>query len=322
MNKPVNRAHFVPKVYLKGFTYDETQRVHIYNEKIGVIRSSIKDICIEKFLYKLDLALDGNLNYVEDTLSKIESLYPRLLAKVRKRKILEKADIADLSIFIALQHLRAPRSLNYINNQQALALKEFGKEKLKRLYDNSNRDKMWSELKSNQPKHCREIIEQHPEWKNHLPKELIDTMISEEDLKIEIDPGKNNILRAMLDYILPLADLFIQRSWQFFFAPKGNSFITSSTSAFAAIPTTNGVIRFGHGGFGRLDAAIFFPMSRDICAIISSNNYSQEFITATKNKVSRINRIVASGPDLVLISSSEKLVRKYGSYLSLPQVQL
>jgi hypothetical protein len=28
MNKPVKRAHFVPKVYLKGFTYDETQSAY------------------------------------------------------------------------------------------------------------------------------------------------------------------------------------------------------------------------------------------------------------------------------------------------------
>jgi len=322
MNNPVKRAHFVPKVYLKGFTYDETQRVYIYNEKIGVIRSSIKDICIEKFLYKLDLALNGDLNYVEDTLSKIESLYPRLLTEVRKRKLLENADIADLSIFIALQHLRTPRSLNYINNQQVLALKEFGKEELKKLYNDSNRDKMWNELKAEQPERCREIIERHPEWKNHLPKELIDAMISEKDLKIEIDPGKNNILRAMLDYILPLADLFIQRSWRGFFFLQRSTVFIYSPPAFAAIPTTNGAIHFGHGGFGRLDAAIFFPMSRDVCAIISSNDYSQEFITATKDKVSRINRIIASGSDITLISSSEKLVKKYGSYLSLPQVQL
>lgn len=319
----VKKAHFVPKAYLKGFSYDkERKMVYAYNKKAGIFNTSIRDICTKKYIYRLEVAEDGNLDFIENTLAgEIEPKYSGWVSTIQDRKYLEKSAIADLSTFIALQHLRVPGSIEFIRNQQIKDLKDFAKDELKDLLDKSERDKLWADFKKERPEYYRKAIKQHPDWQDTLPEEIVQKMIEEDGMELQIDPGKNNTLIAMMDSILPVADLFMRRKWNFLFAPKGSQFITSDMPAFVAIPMPQGVVHFEYGGFGRGDASIFFPISKKVCAIIDGDVYEQNFYKTTKKKVNEINRIIASRPSLdYVISSSEKLVVKYSKFQKRPNV--
>jgi hypothetical protein len=315
----VKKAHFVPKAYLKGFTYDKSHKmVYAYNKKAGMFNSSITDICTKKYIYRLEIAAAGGLDFIEKMLgSEIEPKYSGWVSSIRDKKPLDNSSLADLSIFIVLQHLRVPGSLEFLRSQQVSALKDYAKEKLSELLDENARNELWKTFQDERPAQYQQIIKDHPEYKDHLSEEVIRKMINEDGVKLNIDPGKNNILSSMLDLVSPVADKFIRRGWNFLFASEGTEFITSDMPAFVAIPTGDGVLHFTQGGFGRSDAVIFFPVAKDVCAVIGGAEYSQKFYLATPEKVDEINRIVATRPSLLyLISSSKELVEKYYIYQS------
>lgn len=313
----MKKAHFVPVSYLRGFTHDDKNKMtYAYSPKAGVFTTSIRDICTKKYIYRLEEAEDGNLDYIEDTLAnKIEPKYLQWLKTIEEKRALDNPAIADLSIFITLQHLRVPGSLKFLHDQQVAAWKGYAKEQLKELYKDAERDSLWKAFQREQPEHYEQVIAQYPEWKNGLPKEIIEKMVNEEGITLKIDPRKNNVLVSMIDLIMPTADQFLRRTWNFLFAPDGTEFITSDMPAFVAIPTGKGVIHFTQGGFGRTDAVIFFPLSKNVCVVIGGTEYVQNFYLATDEKVDEINRIVATRPVLTfLISSSKELVEKYSKY--------
>jgi hypothetical protein len=321
----VKKAHFVPISYLKGFTYDKDHKmVYAYNNKAGIFNSSVRDVCTRKYIYRLEVAEDGDLDFIEDTLAKeIEPKYSGWVSAIRDKKPLDNSTIADLSIFITLQHLRVPGSLQFLRDNHVLALKDHAKDKMKDLYNESARNELWKAFQIERPEYYRQAIEKHPEWEGGLPEEVIRKMIDEDGIELEVDPGKNNVLVSMIDLILPTADQFIRRTWSFLFAPEGTEFITSDMPAFVAIPNPNGVIHFKQGGFGRADAAIFFPIAKDICAVIGGVEYGQNFYSATKDKVDEVNRIVATRPSLTyIISSSEELIKKYSKFQTNKPVSL
>lgn len=294
------------------------EKVYAFSSKSGVFISNVKDICTKNYAYRLDYAPDGYVDYIEDMFGqKIEPVYHHLLSAVMKKQHLANADIADLSLFIALQHLRIPRSLQHHGRLQSTVWRGFLKEQIKSLHDGPTRKEFWESFKSRYPAYYQQALRRYPEWEDELPDEFVDDILEKIGEKLLIDPGKNNILVSMLHATIPLADLFIRRSWEFFFAPKGSSFLTCDSTAFAYIPTRKGGIYPQYGGFGRTDAMIILPMSAKVCAIISNTEYNQRFTKATKRKVSEINRIIASKPALThLISSSERLVNKYSKYQS------
>jgi hypothetical protein len=203
------------------------------------------------------------------------------------------------------------------------ALDRIIEEKLKDLRQEAVRKELWQSFKIERPDTYKSIIKQHPEWEDSLPQEMIDNMINEDSVKLEVDPGKNNVLISMLDSVPPAAELLLGRTWHFLFASDGSEFITSDVPAFVAIPTIGGAIHFKYGGFGRSDAVIFFPVSKNICALISGTTYGQLFSQASAQRVLEINRMIASRPLLThIISSSERLVEQYSKFQSIPHVML
>lgn len=70
MSIMVKKAHFVPASYLKGFTYDDKNKMTFaHSPNAGVFSTSIRDICTKKYIYRVEEAEDGNLDFIEDTLA-------------------------------------------------------------------------------------------------------------------------------------------------------------------------------------------------------------------------------------------------------------
>lgn len=144
-------------------------------------------------------------------------------------------------------------------------------------------------------------------------------MIDENNMKLTIDIGKNNVIRGIFEQVPPIAEKFIRRGWHIMFAPDSYEFITSDMPAFVAKLMPDGVIYFSFGGFGRLDSDIIFPIAKDVCIVINGPEYFQKVGVVTPETVDIINRMVSSRPNIqYLISAQQPLVKKHSRYLTSP----
>lgn len=316
---PTKQAHFVPQTYLRGFLFDEIkEKVYAYNSRSRLITpTKIDKICSKNYLYRVKDEDGNDSDAIEETLAnEIEPKYLGCLAAVRNGVPLDNSTIADISVFIALQHLRVPGSMAFFEEAGVKALKDAARQEFERLLDDDARKAVMEKFKKEKPEKYKELIERYPDFDGELSKQSVIDFLDKDKTKLIIDVGKNNIIRGSFEQVLPLADTFMRRSWHIMFAPKGYEFITSDMPAFVAKRTQNGVIHFGFGGFGRLDSEIVFPMAKDVCIVIDGADYTQDSGTVTPIAMEIINRMVASRPNLqYLISSQKSLVEKYSQYL-------
>ena len=126
MNKPTKNQHYVPQVYLKGFSCDE---IHVYRNELNgdrIVSSKlvpIESIFREKYLYEIK---DSNnsfvaLNHVEKCLSALEGMFStyrnKLLNKAfnkenHRTKCFFTAEEKNFwKLFVVLQMLRSPAVL-------------------------------------------------------------------------------------------------------------------------------------------------------------------------------------------------------------------
>lgn len=127
MKKPTKKQHYVPQVYLRGFSTDEkmimSYDVLCMSEPKLV---PIKSICFENYLYEIKND-DGKMvyvNYLEKFLSKLESEYSNQLAKIiDKAKCVDNRDAklifddemrAFWKAFVLVQMLRHPQVLSEV----------------------------------------------------------------------------------------------------------------------------------------------------------------------------------------------------------------
>lgn len=316
------QAHFVPQTYLRGFLFDEKkEKVYAYNSRSKLITPTrIDKICSQNYLYRVKDKDDNDSDEIEEMLAKdIEPKYQGWIDAVRLGKWLGNSTIADISAFIALQHLRVPSTMDFFEEMGVKALKDAAKDELSKLLDDDARKAMMDEFKNEDPKRFEKLIKENPDFSGEISKQDIQNMIDENDMKLTVDIGKNNVIRGIFEQVLPLADTFIKRGWHIMFAPDGHEFITSDMPAFVAKRMPGGVIHFSFGGFGRLDSEIVFPMAKDVCILISGPEYFQKAGVVTPAVVDIINKMVSSRPNLqYLISAQQSLVERYSRYLSSP----
>ena len=119
------KQHYVPQVYLRGFSADSKMiwRYDADSLKEGKL-VPIKSICYEEDLYEL-FDNEGKLldpNYLEKTLSKLESMYGRYIRELEKKAFIKenyntkcfltKSEKTFWKLFIAIQMLRDPAVLD------------------------------------------------------------------------------------------------------------------------------------------------------------------------------------------------------------------
>lgn len=316
------QAHFVPQTYLRGFLFDEKkEKVYAYNSRSKLITPTrIDKICSQNYLYRVKDKDDNDSDEIEEMLAKdIEPKYQGWLDAVRSGKWLDNSTIADISVFIALQHLRVPSTMAFFEEMGVNALRNAAKDELLKLLDDDARKAMMDEFKRDDPARFEKLLKENPDFTGELSKQDIQDMIDENNMKLTVDIGKNNVIRGIFEQVLPIADTFIRRGWHIMFAPDGYEFITSDMPAFVAKRMPDGVIHFSFGGFGRLDSEIVFPMAKDVCIVINGPEYFQKAGVVTPAAVDIINRMVSSRPNLqYLISAQQSLVERYSRYLSSP----
>lgn len=128
--QPTKKQHYVPQIYLKGFSQDQNSVYEYLFKKNAAIEDpvSIESICREQYLYELrDQAGEIlNINYIEDVLCEYEGQFAE-----HRRQLLQKARVKEnfkthcfltreeknfWMFFTALQMMRSPFMLHGIKD--------------------------------------------------------------------------------------------------------------------------------------------------------------------------------------------------------------
>lgn len=121
-NEPV-RQHWVPKVYLRGFCTQPTEReqIHVWDTKAGLsFLSSIDKIAVKNHFYTLAPGSEARSYAVEEAFSRIESEVGPVLADLRKSQELpeDPEALSILAKFVATLHMRTRKGLQIIHRHR------------------------------------------------------------------------------------------------------------------------------------------------------------------------------------------------------------
>lgn len=305
------QAHFVPKTYLKEFSFDaKRQKLYAYNEKTGDVRpASIDTICTQRYLYRVEDEEGLPSDEVEDFFAThIEPRYKAWVDLIRKQKTLSNSIIADLAHYVAIQHVRVPKTLENNEEMGKEIFREAMNEQWAKLLDDDERKRVLAEMRTKYPEQFAEFKKNHPDAREELSEEDIRNIIDGKGIEYEIDIGRNNIIKLMFDSIPHIAEQIVASGWNFISAPEGTEFITSDMPCYVIIPMPRGVISFRHGGFGQPGAHVVMPLAKDLCVIIQQGGYYQRFATAKRESVDEINQLTAQHAKQYIVGASESIV--------------
>jgi hypothetical protein len=306
------QAHFIPQTYLREFSFDlKRKKVYAYNEKTGDVRpSSIDTICSRRYLYQVQDADGAPSDEIEDYLAKeVEPRYADWLALIRQKERLENSVIADLAHYVALQHVRTPTSLDHTEDLGKQVFIESTNEQWAKLLEDDERRRVMAKMEKAHPEVFAKARQQNPDAEEYLTRQDIQDIIDGKGVELQIDVGKNNIIKSMLEQVSFIAEKIVASGWNFVFAPEGKEFITTDKPAYVMIPALGGVVTFKVGGFGRPGAGVVFPLARDVCLMIEQGDYYQKFGTARPEWVDRINGLTAAHHEQYIIGHTEAVVQ-------------
>lgn len=121
-NEPV-RQHWVPKVYLRGFCTQPTEReqIHVHDTNVGLsFLASIDRIAVKNHFYTLAPGSEARSYVVEEAFSRIESDVGPVLADLRKSQELpgDPEALSILARFVATLHMRTRQGLQIIHGHR------------------------------------------------------------------------------------------------------------------------------------------------------------------------------------------------------------
>jgi hypothetical protein len=297
------KNHYIPEFYLKSFSVvhagDRNPMLLVYDKEAKPPRKqSPKDTAAINDLYLVSTP-GVHLTDLEKSFGKQESIVAPLLAKWQKPSELPKIDdIREVAYFLALLHLRNPKTAKWFAAVSEVVSAEMAKAM-------ANDDVRFNKF-----------------WQWFLAKESEPPRITKEQFrKLALNFDENFTVKVDAKYatLSPLAHAdavcneLKKMYWCLCFAPKEWDFITSDSPVVVRFRKGNGVA-FG-GGFGHPTAQVTFPISPRVCLYLS-RNHRWKSVSVSSTFVKNANRRTAINAERYVFASQgsegiEKLVKKY-----------
>jgi hypothetical protein len=119
VSKDYKKNHFVPRSYLKYWSFDNSKRIFQQNIKSGKVYSNqIKDVCQKSNLY--DTSLESNPKVLEKEINSLSEDFIPDFGSYLKTGMMDPAKIGRLKTFIIHQSFRTPKFYDENYNQIGL----------------------------------------------------------------------------------------------------------------------------------------------------------------------------------------------------------
>ena len=311
MSNP-KRQHYVPTFYLEFFA-SEDGTFWVYDKEGGPPRKQTPiNTAVESYFYSVDTPEGEKNNYIEEELSKVESVTRPILAHWQTKGVRpQEREILQIAVFLALMHTRVPRSVQ--------SAKEIGEALMTAMV------KEWAEddvegMRKSWERFCE--VHGKPETLT-FEKVLEFARSPEKSAQFRIELNKKAALGMSMEQTMAVRDQLLEMNWCLCTAPSQSFFITSDTPLNVFAPTGEDTAIFG-GGLRRPGAEVALPLSPDVCLLLTWR-HTQKRRRVKKNTVSEINRRTAFMAERFVISPLNtkqvgELVRKTAKTREMPKI--
>jgi hypothetical protein len=261
------RHHYVPKFYLKNFTFDKDRKfLYVYEYKGEVKRVSITDVAIKKGFYTfVDKSTKCRIDKLEEFFADIENKTAPVLSKIigSENLNISDSDREILSLFISTLYIRTTRFFSI--------QKDIAREMIKTELNVSAQDK---ENFSNSVKMVAgtKIEDDEIEMARKLVLEGIDKNFR---VSINDEAVKPHFFKIDLETAWDCLAFLNMKKWHLLINNTDLPFITSDNPAVIQKPNFIYDDRVNRGlGF----ATIILPISPKLCLLLRNKQFKKEII--------------------------------------------
>jgi hypothetical protein len=272
------RHHYLPRCYLKNFTFDSDKKfLCTYQYKGKIIKTSISDIAVKKNLYTfIDKRTKQKTTIIEKMFAEIENAACPVLRKVIKERDikLNNNEKAFLSQFIALLTTRTPAFDLWQRNMEI----EFMKKYVQKIAENHNALKQNFEkagIKIKDNKNFEDMRKSILEFDKHF--------------KAEIRGGKSYFFQRAIELACNhLAPIIFYKKWHLLINNTSRVFITSDNPV--TLQRSKGLPWQFNSGFA--GGVIILTLSPNICLLLRNSPLKEQIISVNRAQVEKINHSV------------------------------
>jgi len=303
------RHHYVPRFYLEYFTSETAKGTHIlyvYDKDGGEARIQTPvNTAVEQGFYSFETP-SGKDHETEAALSRVESdATPVLTRLTQPDGNLKDSDIQPLSVFLALMHVRVPRSVKAVSEVITVGVRQL----IKRGAEDRER--------------IRRFIASRDKDFGLTEDELIELLVKFDD-HFFVTPNPKSALLQSLSLFPKIAEILFHMNWHLCRAPHGRYFVTSDSPLCVFYEPMPGYAGFG-GGLLMRNAEVTFPISPRVLLLLDWKR-NQRAASVSATFVREMNRRMAWCCERYLISNihskaTEAIVREASVTRSLPKME-
>ena len=309
MNEP-RRHHYVPRFYLEFFASpDDKGRpvLCVYDKEGGEPRpQAASTTCVECGFYSFENPEGKEDAELERALSVIESAAAPVLKRLGlPGETLVEQDIHILSQFLALLHVRVPRSQAVVSEIISVAIQQYIKGQA------GNREKIHRYFQETKGSNSR------------MSEEEFAKLLSESDQHFKPVINPKVALREGLSTFPKFADILLKMNWCLCRAPEGRNFLTSDSPLCISVRDKDGRMAFG-GGLVKPTVEVAIPISPSSMLVLNWHR-NQRSATVGEHFVNEMNRRTAWSAQRYVISTRRSrttaaLVREASVTRNLPKM--
>jgi len=300
VQKPAKKHHFIPQLYLSGFTDSGTENGLLYTHDLDSLRTweaKPRNVAFENDFYKIDLA-GVDVDEVERSFWPLEGEAARVLRKVIESDQIpvQPEDYNILMHFMATLLVRPPVVRERVEKQRDEQLR-----KVLRLHAQLSDDQLEARL--------AKFRDENPEMPEVTPEDFRN-FISSDEYSIEF--ARNYHIKHLVTGLLPAAEqivpLLAARHWVLWQAQNDEHFITSDNPV-AIKWTTEMPPAFAQSpGFAFKNTVVIFPLSKTLALWGRFEGPKGVVIPALNGQVALVNRLITQKAHRFVYSTDENFV--------------
>ena len=283
------RDHYLPQFYLNFFLPEVERFFWAYDKQGGDPRPQTPiNTGIEGQLYRLEGPRITNPKFIDTTFfQRTESVVKPVIQRLlRSGERLKDTDIRVLADFLALMHIRVPRTQKMV--------KEVGGVAVTHLLRESSQD---TEDIENMLRQCREEGVSDAPFSAEEFRKILERV--QEDYHIELTK-KPALLLSVLSARTVIQHL-LEMHWCLCRAPKDAFFITGDAPLVIFLLDDEGQASFGQG-LAESEVEITFPLSPTKCLYLRRRSITK-YWPMKRNNVNEFNRRTAYNAERFILSS-------------------
>ncbi len=300
--KPARKHHFIPQLYLSGFTDSGEKKGLLYAHDLReqkTFRAKPANVGFEKDFYKIDVP-GVDVDQIEKVFWELEGQAARVLKKIIQLRMLpaRRKDYAILMHFIAQVYVRRPSVRENLRKTH---------EQVLRMYT-----QMAASLPDDDLRAQFERVREHNPDIQEVDLDAFREFARADEYEIEFSQNFHidNLLTALLpvaaDTIAPLLAL---RHWVLWSAQNGaGHFITTDRPVLLTWTVEVPAFYANSPGFGLENTLVIFPLSKTLAMYGRFEGPRGIVIPATAKQIALINRMMSASVGRFIYSPAENFL--------------